>query len=174
MTDARRQEIRKLADVVGKAMQARVPVDIDELVKKLGGTIDEIPLLSVEARVSKTGPAAFTIALRPGASERRRRFSVAHELGHVFLHMGYLIDPPKWESMTVFEDSMARKGYSITEFEAHEFAGALLMPEEEFREEALKHFHAGSYSIVPIADRFKVSRDAATNRGRWLGIFSWS
>jgi Zn-dependent peptidase ImmA (M78 family) len=26
----------------------------------------------------------------------RRNFSVAHELGHLFLHMGYIVSPEKW------------------------------------------------------------------------------
>jgi Zn-dependent peptidase ImmA (M78 family) len=34
--------------------------------------------------------------ISPYQSEERRKFTIAHELGHLFLHMGYLLDSDLW------------------------------------------------------------------------------
>ena len=62
---------------------------------------------------------------------------------------------------------------SEEEYEAHEFAGAFLMPETEFREVAESFRRENKYQVISIADHFGVSVDAASTRGRWLRIFAW-
>ena len=104
----------------------------------------------------------------------RRRFSIAHELGHLFLHLGYLIDDDLWESVDSYIDSVRhRMGYNEEEFEAHEFAGSLLMPADEFRFVANQFFADGLYPLEKIAEHFDVSSKAVKVRGCWLGVFSW-
>jgi Zn-dependent peptidase ImmA (M78 family) len=81
--------------------------------------------------------------------------------------MGFA-NPDRWRNVSTYT-AYRRKGYTEEEYEANEFAAALLMPEAIFREHARKNI-----SVEQIARYFGVSVDAALNRGRWLGIYAWS
>ena len=173
MNRKRRQQINKLAYLVREACEIESPVDVDQAVKRLGGYLDHVQTNDFEARIEKVGES-FKITLCKDAYEERRRFSVAHEIGHLFLHMGYLTDPEKWRSVGTYTDSVYyRYGHNLEEYEAHEFAAALLMPRAEFIKIAQEHYQNGVFDVTPIAGYFNVSEKAAANRGRWLGLFSW-
>ena len=54
-----------------------------------------------------------------------------YELGHLFLHMGYKINPKLWnmqENATYY-----RSGSSLLEYQAYQFAEALFMPQKYTR-----------------------------------------
>ena len=42
-------------------------------------------------------PKAAKIIVSPFQDEKRERFTIAHELGHLFLHMGYRTNNELWE-----------------------------------------------------------------------------
>ena len=99
---------------------------------------------------------------------------IAHELGHLFLHMGYLVNPDKWNAIDEYYDSPKyRQGYSEEEYEANQFAGAFLMPEKEYRQFVIEYSKDNRINVNLIANHFNVSFDAALTRGKWLGIFQW-
>jgi Zn-dependent peptidase ImmA (M78 family) len=174
----KRKEINKLANNIRSILELEPPVDVEKAVKLLKGKIIEQELeYGMEAKIVKNingNDPAFFIYINPETNERRKRFSIAHELGHLFLHMGYLIDEDKWNQIDDYTDSVYyRFGHHEEEYEAHEFAASFLMPEKYFRKIAKENYSEGYYHIKPIADYFNVSKDAAANRGRWLGMFSW-
>lgn len=175
MDQQRRREINALADTVREALGLTVPVDVEKAVSLLGGHLKDIDSEpNPEAYVEKKDDK-FEVGIDRGLAPNRRRFSIAHELGHLFLHMGYLIDEVKWKDVTRYEESIKfRFGFSEEEYEAHEFAGAFLMPEMEFRAIADDHKNDGKYRVNSIADHFRVSVEAASNRGRWLRMFAWN
>jgi Zn-dependent peptidase ImmA (M78 family) len=82
----------------------------------------------------------------------RRRFNVAHELGHFLLH-------PE-----------ARPGDPQHEREAHLFAAELLMPEESIGEELPPRPEPSR--LLPLQQRWGVSVSALAFRGRTLGKYS--
>jgi Zn-dependent peptidase ImmA (M78 family)/DNA-binding XRE family transcriptional regulator len=84
----------------------------------------------------------------------RRRFNVAHELGHFLLH------------------SEARPGDQQHEREAHLFAAELLMPEESIVEELPARPEPSR--LLPLQQRWGVSVSALAFRGRTLGKYSES
>jgi Zn-dependent peptidase ImmA (M78 family) len=173
MNAGRRQEIELLAESVRRACGSEVPVDVEGAVTRLGGCLRTVPVADHEAKIEKRD-SAFLITLTEDRIATRQRFSIAHELGHLFLHMGYAIDEAKWQEADSYSDSVYyRYGYTEEEYEANEFAGALLMPRAEFERVAGQYRVASGYSINPIADHFLVSREAAIIRGRWLGLFAW-
>lgn len=173
MQQHRREYINRLADSVRAACELAVPVPVDDAVARLNGSIAVVSDADFEAKIEKDGEG-FKITLAGTQYEARRRFSVAHELGHLFLHMGYLVDEEKWASVGTYTDSVYyRFGFTTEEFEANEFAGALLMPRAEFARIARQNQGSGGYRIAGVADHFQVSTEAALNRGRWLGLFSW-
>jgi predicted transcriptional regulator len=172
MTPERRKQIGEIADAVRTQLALEgPPFDVRTAVSLLGGEIvrPEDPL--TEASVRVTGPNAFTIESSESATTERERFSIAHELGHLVLHLCYLNANPVDDE---YKDSpMFRAGHTEEEFEAHEFAGAFLMPAAEFADVARKYLGQDGYDVSKIAAHFNVSVKAATTRGRWLRLFAW-
>jgi Zn-dependent peptidase ImmA (M78 family) len=171
----RRSQINALADRIRETLElSSYPVDVEEAVARLKGQIRDVEPPDAEAKIRKEGQG-FVIELTPTSTDERRRFSIAHELGHLFLHMGYLIAPTKWHAINEYKDSpLYRFGFTEEEYEAHEFAGALLMPKHEFHRIAYNYRTANNaYNVGPLAAHFGVSLPAAKTRGRWLGLFAW-
>jgi Zn-dependent peptidase ImmA (M78 family) len=175
MTSLRRKQINQLADVIRDACGVKVPASeehLKKMVATLGGTYSEKSDMDVEAMIEKTSSKSFAITLSEGFMPTRRKFSVAHELGHLFLHMGFLTNAGKWEQTQLFMDSARfRLGRNEEEFEANEFAAALLMPKNEFERVANQKSDGDLYRVDEIAQHFEVSLQAALTRGRWLGLF---
>lgn len=172
--DPRKQaEIRLLADTVRESLDLGVPIDVEMAVQRLGGEVIRSARVDpdVEAKVARAGER-FKIFIQKGKPEARQRFSIAHELGHLFLHMGYLIDPDRWSESDEYRDSVYyRFGHGIEEEEANEFAAAFLMPEDEFRGITARLLSRGPDAVDEIARHFATSRDATVVRGNVLGIF---
>lgn len=174
MLPQRREHIHRLADAVRNGCGLPSPLDVKLLATRLNGRIIEESAAEFEAKIERDG-AGFKISLAKGSNERRQRFSIAHELGHLFLHMGYLVNDAKWKSSEPYKDAVYyRFGYSIEESEANEFAAALLMPRDEFRKVSHDNQSGGMVDIDGVAEHFMVSADAALTRGRWLNMFAWS
>lgn len=96
---------------------------------------------------------------------QRNTFTIAHELGHLFLHLHYGTE--QWaKAQEEFKDaSWHRKGFGTTENEADYFAACFLMPETEFVNEWNKFRNTES-----VAQVFDVSKTAANVRARSLGL----
>ena len=129
--------------------------DTDELAVRLGGRIvfaDSPESLVVDK------PKSFTIFLPNLTSERRDRFTVAHEIGHYFLH--YRL--PKIDGARTF----GRGERNRAETQANVFASSLLMPTEHFTSAFVAH--AGD--IWRLAAQFDVSPRAAEVRAEVLRL----
>ena len=175
MNRARRQEINAFAEHVRRVLDQPSPVDLFETVQRLNGNIERVTFDNgVAGQIIRNGQDSFTIYIEKSHPPNRQRFSIAHELGHLFLHMGYMVDPKKWASVGTYMDSaMYRFGHSEEESEADEFAAAFLMPRDEFRKIAFAYLYENAFQLQPIADHFGVSVISVKIRGRWLGFFSW-
>ena len=93
----------------------------------------------------------------------RKRFTIAHELGHYFLHLekegeyiDYLLDLFRGDT------TLSTKS---DEIEANQFAAALLMNEELVKGEWQK-----LKDIDKMAEKFKVSKEAMGYRLLYLGL----
>lgn len=163
-----RNYIENLAQAVIQSYDIPTPItDIDEVVKRMGGTIsiaeDFEDLCDGTIRKEDNG---FRIQVSPFQNHKRKAFTVAHELGHLFLHMGFRTDPSVWENQSrVYK----RFGTSEQEYQANEFAAALLMPKEHYKEILDQYTEGTSVDIENVARYFNVSITAAINRGRFLG-----
>jgi hypothetical protein len=109
----------------------------------LSAILDEDELEVVESRYRNPGYTACLmrrfggpgglIVLSPDQRGGRRRFSVAHELGHYHIprHKG-IAKPPCAEADLLVRDSDAK----VIEWEANDFAAELLMPAQLFSSDA--------------------------------------
>lgn len=105
----------------------------------------------------------FKIILPCLTSAYRDNFTIAHELGHFFLH--YTNKHTTLESNT--QVLFNRYGSNRLEWEANWFAAALLMPKEEFLKIAKKY---ASDEHIGIAAHFSVSEKAVEIRKKDLGL----
>lgn len=150
---------------------------LENLVIKLNGRIKNVDYLNYDAEiVKKVGPISFEILLSEYPSQKRKMFSIAHELGHLFLHMLYLIDDEHWNGL-LEEESYRREGLNKLESEANSFAAELLMPEEEYLTQLKRNKvligDSTYFDTKAMAEYFNVSENAIINRGKWLGVFAW-
>ncbi len=170
MDNATRTMINSLAQDILSSFDIQVPIqDIDEFVGMLGGSI-QTDISSTDGSVVKEGDS-FRILVSPFQDERRRRFTIAHELGHLFLHMGYLTNMELWERQD--ENIYHRLGSSEKEYQANEFAAAFLMPQNEYFKVMNENIIGNKVNTSKIAEYFNVSVEAASNRGKFLGYLKW-
>ena len=169
-----RQLINEMAQEVIRIYDIFIPIqNIDEVVKNIGGEVIENPELDYfsDGKIRKEGKRSFVIEISPGQTLERRNFTIAHELGHLFLHMGFDTDDRIWNS----QQSVVyyRAGCTDLEYQSNEFAAALLMPKDLFIKELYKNSEGNIVNIGAVANYFNVSVDAASNRGKWLGYLQW-
>ncbi|WP_426975989.1 ImmA/IrrE family metallo-endopeptidase [Pseudarthrobacter sp. O4] len=133
--------------------------DLKHLLDKLGGTVDVSNSIFASEALTVYGPqAGFVVHLPPLTSERRDRFTIAHELGHYFLHY---LEPGRTERV-----SFGRGERNRTETQANVFAASLLMPADYFRQ-AYRRLGSDWFAL---GDEFGVSAKAAEVRAQALRL----
>ncbi|UYZ61596.1 ImmA/IrrE family metallo-endopeptidase [Hymenobacter weizhouensis] len=123
---------------------------------------------NLSGMISKRGPETV-ILVKQTDPDSRKRFTIAHELGHHFLHLtdqedGAFVDDTINLFREQFQDSVPQ-AHRKQETEANRFAAALLMPEPLIRRE-----FAQNPDIDYLAWRFGVSEQAMGYRIAELGL----
>jgi Zn-dependent peptidase ImmA (M78 family) len=109
------------------------PIDVKAVAERLGYRVvlkffDEEDLSGTVVRDAR---GVVTLGINTLHAQVRQRFSIAHEIGHAWLHLAkgkqeaFFVDPP---AGVFFRDSKASRGEDQKEIEANQFAAALLMP----------------------------------------------
>ena len=129
--------------------------------------LDVVSALNLELVGKTREPFTSEAALEPladgravapnGGASGRRRFTIAHEIGHFVLHQ---------EGCRPEHGGGADEAGRVEEGEADEFAAELLMPEHLVREAVRTH----GPDATRLAVRFEVSRKAMQARLRSLGL----
>lgn len=151
-------------------------VDVEEIAKFLGLEIREHDLGVNVSGVLFVENGIGTIGINPEQSLVRRRFTLAHEIGHFILHRfdkDLFVDEKNFK---VFKrDHKSSTGQLKQEREANAFAAALLMPKKLLIEKIdSKNFDLGDENgniISDLSDEFKVSTQAMTFRISNLNLF---
>jgi len=157
-TGCSRDYIDHLAGDISKKLGYKPGDDLEILVKALGGEIKVHPWQEPchDGSIEVRGFGDFTICLSPFTSELRDRFTIAHELGHYFLHS--LVGSKKI--------NIAREGSNPVEWEANWFATGFLVPSSSFK----KAFDECGGDIWQLAARFKVSSQTIQLRIKELNL----
>lgn len=157
-----------LAQAILKQLSpATFPVPVDEIA--LGSDILEIKEHTSEgfegALITDANKSAGYILVKHGAPPERRRFTIAHELGH--WHNGW--HKPVGQGFECSKDDFRQrsvskeKGRQQMETEANRFAAELLMPIRDFR----KRMGAGGATLestMSLDRTFGVSKAAIARR----------
>ena len=146
-----------------------IPVDPVALANRLGIKVNNAKFSepSLAALLSKRGSNVW-ILLDESGHPHRKRFSIAHELGHHFLHLhtdGEMIDHNADLFRVNEYDSEDMTQERVKEIQANQFAAALLMPEILVRQAWQKR-----RSISELARLFQVSEEAMGYRIASLGL----
>lgn len=161
-----KKTISSFAEDVARKLELNNGSELEEIVARLGGHIRYQDIWdlgtsesgSIEIEASNN----FTISIAAHTSKARDRFTIAHELGHYFLH--YRLPESKGVQMTPMR--AMRYGGDRAEIEANWFAAAFLMPEAAYR----ARYAALNGDFEAIAQEFGVSQSAATIRSKSLNL----
>lgn len=161
-------QVFELAESIAAQLDFKPGDDIDELVERIGGTVQVQDTLMEDPERSGSlyveAPDDFKIIVPAHTSALRNRFTVAHELGHYVLHYIWQRshgDSPPQRMMAL------RKGSDRVEWEANWFAAGFLMPEAHFRD-AFQRLN----DISKVAATFEVSTAAAEIRAKQLALIA--
>jgi len=163
-----RAGIWNFAEAAATKLNFRPGDSIEPLVSRLGGRIEykDVPGTGeVPESIVVRSARDFTIFLPTMTSPGRNRFTIAHELGHLFLHY------PGVKRQTPNARMVARRwvdendvDQQRAEWEANWFAAAFLMPREIFTS---TYNRRGARDAAVV---FGVSVQSAQIRAKSLGL----
>lgn len=176
--EARERAIETLKnnpDVIG----ADGNVNVEMLAKKEGVDLTEESF--EDGQISgfiqmKTGNGRPAIVVNSANSDERRRFTIAHELGHYFLHKNQSVHIDDVDTadltldhreMVLYRDATASQATHICEIQANQYAAELLMPRVSITQDAaaLREQNYGMSEIVEkLSGKYKVSQSAMAIR----------
>ncbi|MFA7685568.1 MAG: ImmA/IrrE family metallo-endopeptidase [Candidatus Gracilibacteria bacterium] len=145
------------------------PVDIRAVIRSVGIIVAEAPHEDDGmSGLILRGNGKTLIGLNASHHENRKRFTLAHELGHNELHSkGIFIDPEK--NFNIKYRAKKNGGYDPEESEANAFAAELLMPEDWVKKDfdtLDKNFKSLGKEFIAnaLAKKYEVSDEAMNIR----------
>ncbi|MHB1664248.1 MAG: ImmA/IrrE family metallo-endopeptidase [bacterium] len=157
-----------------------IPIDIEGIIKYLGIRYEIKPdfnnIKTTGNLTIKGGEPTIWVNPMKNTSEERKRFTLAHELGHFMLHIAPLGNFNVFQDVSDVNISFNRdENWSHIEMEANDFAAQLLMP-ANFIDEQLKIILSADPNISEdaavekLATVFNVSTIAMEYRLKKLGV----
>ena len=147
-------------DIITSLDQDDPPIQVVPIANKMGINVYAVydwKQQSISGMIRKHkkdgGDSGYAIYVNADHSTNRRRFTIAHELGHYVLHKNLIGDG-------LLDDALYRSGLSnLIESEANRFAADILMPKAMVRAAIAKED-----SIERLAEQFEVSPQAMAIR----------
>ena len=143
------------------------PVDVEQLARCLGVRIEPADLgedcSGILVRTEQSAVIGVNLMHHPN----RRRFTIAHELGHHVLHR-----PGTYVDRAFYRNVESGSGTIKEERAANQFAAALLMPASWVKQAAEEYrLDLGDdTSLLALAEQFGVSSQAMSFRLTNLGL----
>ena len=164
-----RSRIECFTQFIRNKLSLLSPVDMLQVCHDLGVVCKKVSDVDYDAMITyDNNLRSVSINYNTDRIPERIQFSVAHELGHLFLHM-----LQKDGSINEYREYYRRNGdANRIEYEANEFAASLLMPRDEFLSACMKHLdNNNNVDLEKVAKHFNVSRQAASVRGSVLDVW---
>lgn len=146
-----------------------LPVPVEDIARKLGAKVIMRPDFDddLDGMIVKEG-GVVVIGVNDGQHNNRKRFTIAHEIGHLVLH-GEIIEKVHVDKSFNYRfnrDGRSRIGQDRIEIEANRFAAELLMPEKFLKKE--KEISSGCMDfengLTSLAEKYGVSVQAMAIR----------
>lgn len=160
--------VEKFAEDIAAHVKFLPGDSIEDLIESAGGKLVVGSSGSGDAESGSIVAHAvddFTIYVSRHTSLKRDRFTIAHELGHLLLHLDPIkkLDPNAGMRATRWVDQ-ADPSQKRAEWEANWFAAGFLMPSEHF----IVDYKA--MGLAGVAAKYGVSATAAEIRAKSLGL----
>jgi Zn-dependent peptidase ImmA (M78 family) len=156
--------------------ETRAPIDVEGIARSEGLRVVRRLLDSnVSGLLIRDDGHPAVVGINQSNHPRRQRFTIAHELGHLYLHPGrpYLVDSTIRVNR---RDDVSSMATNTEEIEANTFAACLLMPGDLIYDATSRLIGPNSQDVSQLtailAARFNVSEDAMSFRLHNLGISS--
>jgi Zn-dependent peptidase ImmA (M78 family) len=155
--------IERFVDQLLEEHQITAPaVPVEKIAKKAGvelkyGDLGEVSGLLVRAE----GKA--TIGVNECHPPVRRRFTIAHELGHFLLHEGISAHCDR-DYKVNYRSQESSQATNVEEIEANFFAASLLMPRWFLDNDNAIDFLDNDAGVARLAEKYRVSRHALSLR----------
>jgi Zn-dependent peptidase ImmA (M78 family) len=130
MKSPAREPRQRARDVLAAFGVTQVPIPVDAIAKAKGVSIQLLPLEDELSGMIFLKDGAPIVVVNSLHSTNRRRFTIAHELGHFELHMreiGQEVHVDK-KYFVMARDGKSSRGFDSKEIEANRFATELLVP----------------------------------------------
>lgn len=159
-------------DLISRFAITTLPVPVEDIAARLGAKLVHERLDSTISGLLLREGGAKLIAVNSEHHPRRRRFTVAHELGHLQMHEGdYIVDSTVRVNR---RDTLSSMASDREEIEANAFAAALLMPTALVKQslELVRDSQIANPARVAeaLAEQFGVSAEAMGYRLINLGL----
>jgi Zn-dependent peptidase ImmA (M78 family) len=141
--------------------QSSAPVNLDAIAESLGAEIREFELDADVSGVLFRDQGRKVIAVNRAHSQVRKRFTIAHEMGHLALHKGTEVHVDQGFRVNL-RDSNSATAQDVEEIEANAFAANLLMPAQWLRSDLRGSTFdlENEEQISVLAERYQVSAQA--------------
>ena len=147
---------RKATEILNEFWDGHLPVDPAKIANRMNVPVLADTALDDSGFLMETADGGWEIHILPTEPSYRKRFTVAHELGHLCLGHG---------PMPREKGSYSINNYKPMERDANVFAAALIMPLN-----IIWQCLEGDYSMQKMMELFNVSESALTIRLERLGI----
>lgn len=162
-----KEQIEKIVEDLQQNLGVRsTPVQIEEIAEKLGIRIKRAPSDDFSGLLLRKDGRAL-IGINDSESHVRQRFTIAHELGHFFLHQAK-------DAFVDYRDNQSGIVRSFKEREANMFAAAFLIPRKLLVADVQKISSKGIFDpeIESLARKYDVSKESMNYRLLNLGLSS--
>lgn len=147
----------------------RPPVPVDKIARGLNLQVCSLPAEDdISGAIIRKGDQVI-IAVNPAHHLNRRRFTIAHELGHYFLHKG-LGEHVDENFRVAWRNADSSKAVNWVEIQANRFAAELLMPARFLERDLNSLSTIDKRTVALLAARYTVSAEAMKIRLSQLGI----
>lgn len=164
---------RAARDFLADLSRVRPGLDPFELLEGQGVVVRQQALEPGMSGVLARRRGRLVVLVNENHPPVRRRFTAAHELGHVMMHLDRL-DDTHVDTVVARRDELSSRGLARIEVEANAFAAELLMPRicllRDVPDGMADPYSVEEQVIAKLARRYKVSRTAMTFRLMNLGL----
>ena len=168
-------DAKQAARRILKSVGGQLPVDVYTIARAHNVDVREVMLDEAVSGVLVVKDDRAIIGVNAAHHPNRRRFSIAHELGHYLLHSKNTSSNVFVDAAPVFfRDERSSDGTEYQEIQANAFAAELLMPESMLRAE-LRNGPVDAFddaALHQLAGRFGVSVQALSIRLARLGLIT--
>jgi Zn-dependent peptidase ImmA (M78 family) len=167
-----RQPDRVAAFMLEKLAISRPAIPVQLIAESLGVRVIETELEPDVSGALILRESDAIIAINSSHSKNRRRFTLAHEIGHLVLKHSGMESHVDRQFTVLRRDSNSSTATDDREIEANRFAAELLMPMDFIVKEFVKFGHFDEETIGKLAIRYAVSPIAFKIRLSNLGFYS--